>query len=259
MNKILSRGLFAALLFSLTACVNSSKSHYRPARTGSASDNFRIGMNVNSSDGQDIKNWQSFLIFKGFGLTHDNSDHDNSANGSNTHPYPNRKFDQEVEEATKRFQASCNQHDFPDYGIAVTGEVNWATYFQAVKQGMTAYPPTGLSAKSLKLHGLKLHHFELFNANDVIHKLQLGCLDFNIVSDKDVSDWQVYLQNMGYLGAGYPTGTFGSTTQMATKQFQIDFAVNVGSGILDQATFTKAKQNGFDSTYTFSNTNCRNH
>ena len=138
MKMIVHCCFFTVLSLAFAACAGHSGAHSSSAKAGMPGDPFRINLQLGDK-GQDVYNWQQFLQNEQFGLTHDNSDHE--PNDHIHRPYPNTRFDHETEEATRRFQASYADGD---YGIAVTGKMNWATVYLAVAKGMPAYKPVPL-------------------------------------------------------------------------------------------------------------------
>lgn len=241
MKMIVHCCFFTVLSLAFVACANRPEAHVSSAKTGSPTDSFRINLQLNDK-GTDVANWQQFLQDKGFGLTHDNSDH--IPNDHSHRPYPNQKFDEETEEATKRFQALYINGN---YGIAITGKVNWATYFRALEKGMPAYPPVPNNKVHTKNFG---DYFRII--------MRTGDSDGGIVTGhspavfNDVYDWQYFLVTVGYLGAGYPTHTFGSTTVTATSLWQHDAQVATANyGKVDTNTYNKAITTtwGMDSSY----------
>jgi len=235
MNKIVTSGLIIVIASALGVYCSTAA-----VQCGSSTDTFHIGMKIGSS-GPDVRNWQCFLQAKGFGLTEDNSDHVRHDTAHHPYPRPDGKFDGETAEATMRFQASTSYSKHP---IAVTGTVTFATYWKAVRAGMPKYP-------TVRPSNLGPLHFAAVAVNQFRVPMAQGCADSASPVWADVAYWQTYLVNMGYLPqTGFPTGTFGSTTQMATENFQSDYGVTGDvSGTVGTNTFNKAESNGMP-TYT---------
>lgn len=228
MKMIVHCCFFTVLSLALAGCANRPGAHAGSTRPGSPSDPFRINVHLGDS-GQDVYNWQDFLKRKHFGLKDG---------------YPNGRFDPATKEATMRLQASYIHPTDKDYGIAITGEVNWATYYRALEKGMTAYPPVPPHKMHTKNYGDYFRIVMRIGDNDVTPNAPNG-VHFN-----DVHDWQNFLISVGYLGAGYPTGTFGSTTVTATNLWQHDAKVGTLMwGKVDLPTYNMAKTWGMDNTY----------
>ena len=233
MKMIVHCCFFTVLSLALAACAGHSKTRVCSAQPGPASDKFRINLHLGSYDGKDVYNWQHFLKCKGFGL-----------NDNPTHHYPNRHFDPATEEATMRFQASYSDGDG---GIAVTGKVNWATYFRAVEKGMTAYetnPPHKLSTRNFG------DYFRII--------MRTGDSTGGVVPGhspsvfNDVKDWQQFLVNIGYLGASYPTTLFDNPTLTKTSLWQHDaHVITTNYGKVDLNTYNMARTApwGMDNSY----------
>ena len=213
------------------ACANRPGAHVSSARPGSASDPFRINLHLGDS-GQDVYNWQDFLKRKHFGLKDG---------------YPDGRFDPATKEATMRLQASYIHPTNKDYGIAITGEVNWATYYRAIEKGMTAYPPVPHNKVQTKANG---DYFRII--------MRSGDGDGGAVPGhtgaffNDVYDWQYFLVTVGYLGAGYPTHSFISTIVTATSVWQHDaHVITTNYGKVDLNTYNMARTApwGMDNSY----------
>ena len=69
------------------------------------------------------------------------------------------------------------------------------------------------------------------------YPMSVGCQDSG--EYHDVSEWQTFLVEMGYMSPGNVTGTFNRSTQSGTKSFQADSGLPP-TGIVDLQTFQKA-------------------
>jgi len=81
------------------------------------------------------------------------------------------------------------------------------------------------------------------------YPMESGCTNVSGTWD-DVGYWQSFLVSVGELTMNPITGTFGSTTQIATENFQSDYGVVIGgangdvSGVVGKNTFNMAVQWG---------------
>jgi hypothetical protein len=69
----------------------------------------------------------------------------------------------------------------------------------------------------------------------------VGCRDSGLY--RDVSDWQTFLVDIGYLGSGYLNGSYDFPTKGATKKFQSNNHLNP-TGIVDLPTIHAAEHVG---------------
>jgi hypothetical protein len=113
-------------------------------------------------------------------------------------------FDKATEHATKAFQHSSY--------LPATGTVNWATYCRAFGRGKHphAIPP-------------QRTRFESRGSCHIRFPMFVGCADNPHY--RDVSAWQRFLVEMGYMGAGYPNGSFDRPTRVATIRMEADFGL----------------------------------
>jgi hypothetical protein len=255
MRNWIQFGVIIGAVTAIVAC--SNRSNLPPAKRFSALDTtsgtFRVGLQQGDS-GADVTSWQQFLISQNaFGLTHDDSDHD-PVNGSQHSTYPNGAFDGETAQATSRFQSSFayDIKGMPSangpYHLRVDGTVNCATYFRAVGKGM----PKFKVSKRLLTNGRRLPHFSsprtgILTAppyGSIVMELTMGsgCVDSKYqTNDPDVSLWQYFLYENGYLEMYPPSGAFGTSTAAATTLFQLDtHNISPTTGTVTQATYTDA-------------------
>ena len=182
---------------------------------------FRVGMQLGygphtpksppppagTSQWNDVELWQRFLTREGHPL----------------HPgYSNNVFDKSTEKATKDYQVS--------YQLPATGTVNWATYHRAFGKGKHPHavpPPRTAFVSRAGCH--------------IRFPMGSGCRDLG--EYRDVSAWQSFLIDMGYLGAGYPNGVFDHNTRVATIRFEADSGLNV-TGIVEMYVIRAAERTG---------------
>jgi hypothetical protein len=156
---------------------------------------------------EDVTAWQLFMSHEG-------------------HPpargYRNNVFDKATEQATKSYQH--RKH------LPATGVVNWATYHAAFGAGR--HPNAILPPRTASMIRGNCH---------IRFPMGVGCRDLGLY--RDVSDWQLFLVDMGYIGAPYPTGVFDNTTRSATARFETDSAVSP-SGIVEMHAIHAAERTG---------------
>jgi hypothetical protein len=241
MNRLVLFAIALGASFAFSACCSTSLYHpqYKSAKK------YRINMTVGCKDGDDVWNWQAFLISHNYGLQH--RFHGPAALTGRRPKYPSGNFDDATAEATMRFQGSgC-----PAKGIAINGALTFATYLKAVQAGLPDYGWTKPSPECPQIlpHGEHHFHVRVSGPHTALTAgafrdgpMSLGCVDGG---NGDVSAWQTFLRDTGWLGAGYPSGDFDTPTQSYTMIFQKTANVRTTAlGKVDHPTWLAAKSYG---------------
>ena len=220
MSKTHCFRLVGALL-SLALCAEPQNKVQAASAKPNPDAPFRVGMRVGygphtpknppppagSSQWNDVSEWQLFLSREG------HPPH---------HGYSKNVFDKSTEKATKDYQVA--------YHLPATGIVNWATYHRAFGKGKhpnAVYPPRTAFVSRAGCH--------------IRFPMSTGCRDLG--EYRDVSAWQTFLIDMGYLGAGYPNGLFDHFTRVATIRFEADSGVKP-TGIVEMHAIHAAERTG---------------
>ena len=180
----------------------------------------------NAKEWVDVRNWQIFLVAKGF-----------LKPGS----FSTNNFDAATELATKKFQKTPGTIEC--YPLPDTGCVNYATYMKAVGEGM---PKFKMVMTTPCYHPYRHAHTKALLASNISPMSIGNGENFNIpmkiycTAAPGVTYWQQELCILGYMNA--TSGTYDDPTSTATKLFQSKMSpTHPMTGWVDLATLNAAK------------------